>query len=145
MIYFHYTDGSVDCPETSVTTSPMTPQLPAEFEQEIIVTIQILQVTLTTSMDVVSPLELCVGGTFPTDSKNPTCKDFFSNVMEYLTILVNGDFGSNLEAAAFKITSVPGLSGACDNQTIINLRIVIDALKTTQLNIVATISKLTNL
>ena len=63
--------------------------------------------------------------------------------MTYLTLLINGNYGAELEAAGNKIISVTGISDTCSVQMIINFQMIISTLGEININIIATITKLT--
>merc|ERR1712223_672553 len=125
--------------ETAVTPS-MGPVLPFTFEFDLNASIEMLRLVLNFNIQILQFLIQIISG-ITVSPDGISCDDFFVLVMDYITLLVNGRFGE-LESAAEKILTAT-LSNDCSAQMIINFQIIVTVLTETNINIVATITKLT--
>jgi hypothetical protein len=133
-------DGQIGAEDEPTTPVP-APLLPYEEEAKIEEAISNLQFAITSIEIIISKILLVIEGTFTIDASSEySCNDFFSIVMEFLTLLVRGEFGENLEAATTKVQAISSLSSACDAVTISYLQIIILALTEINVNVIGTLT-----
>ena len=129
------------------TISPL-PQLPSDLEAGLEKEINILQATLTINIDIVQILEriLKVDFTINTEGQSQSCDDVFSSVFRFFTLLVRSEYGPELEDLGRKVISISiggsiTLSSSCSDETIEAFQMTIAAVRDANLNIVATVTK----
>merc|ERR1712106_644135 len=123
-------------------TTPMpSVLLPREEEAKIEEAISELKIAITNIEIIIEMIILIIEGTFTIDvSSEYRCDDFFGIVMEFLTLLIRGQFGEELEAAANKVIAVSSLSSACGSVTISYFKIVLLALIEINVNVIGALT-----
>merc|ERR1712106_598199 len=132
-------DGQIG-PGEEATPMPAV-LLPREEEAKIEEAISELKIAITNIEIIIQMIILIIDGTFTIDvSSEYSCDDFFGIVMEFLTLLIRGQFGEELEAAANKVIAVSSLSSACGSVTISYFKIVLLALIEINVNVIGALT-----
>ena len=127
------------------TISPL-PQLPSDFEASLEQEINILRATLTINIDIVQILERILKVDFTINTDGQSCDDVFSSVFRFFTLLVKSEYGQKLEDVGGEVISISiggliTLSSSCSDETIEAFQMTIAAVRDANVNIVATVTK----
>merc|ERR1719341_1026100 len=130
---------------TAPTILPL-PQLPSDFEAGLVQEINILQATLTINIDIVKILEKILVGDVTIKPEGQSCDDVFSSVFRFFTLLVRSEFGQELEDVGGQVISISvggliSLSSSCSDEAIEAFQLTIAAVRYANVNLVATITK----
>merc|ERR1719204_2057047 len=128
------------------TLSPL-PQLPSAFEALLEQELSILQETLTINFGVIQILQQILIGGFTISQEGQSCDLVFSSVFRFFTLLVRAEYGQELtslgnDIMSFSIGGVINLSGSCSADALEAFSITISAVEETNVNIVATMTKM---
>merc|ERR1712106_892265 len=103
-----------------------------------------MKAAITSIEMVLIQIILIVEETFTIEiSSEYTCDDFFAIVLEFLTLLVRGEFGEALEAATSNVLAVFSLSSVCSSVTISYFESVLIALNEINVNVINTVTVIT--
>ena len=130
-------------------TIPTGPLLPSEEEEKIINVTQFLQLLLTKIDLVIIVIQQIISSTFVIDlSSSYTCKDLFSLVLSFLSLLMKGQFGDSLvqvEANLIieNILAITSLSAACGTEHVGFFKLILLVLTEVNINIIGGVVTLT--
>ena len=130
-------------------TIPTGPLLPSEEEQEILNIIEFLQFILSKINLLILMIQQIIDSTFAIDvTSSFTCDGLFGRVMEFLSLLMKGQFGDNTvqaeaNLAIDNILAIASLSAACGQEHISLFKIILLVLSEVNINIIGGIVTLT--
>jgi len=131
-----------------VTEGEVTPSLevllPKEEEAKIEKEISDMTNTITSIELIIEQITLIIEGNFPIDAISKfSCDNYFGIAMDFLTLLIRGEFGADLAKVADEAKAITSFSAACDVTTISYLQIIITALTEINVNVISSITIVT--
>jgi len=125
-------------------TPPIEVLLPKDEEAKIEKDISDLTSTITSIELIIEQITLIIEGQFPVDPTSTfSCDDYFVIAMDFLTLLIRGEFGADLAKVADEAKAISSFSAACDVTTISYLQIIITALTEINVNVISSITIVT--
>ena len=136
-------DGLIGSLQAAGPTSPTSPLLPSEEEQQILVLIQFLQIMLSQIELIIVMLQQIITGTFTiVISSSYSCDNLFDLIMTFVSLLMKGQFDAGLTSAAEAVLAISSLAAGCGQQNIGFFNIILLVLTEVNINIIGALALL---